>query len=85
MSDPAERMSHWNYRVTKQVVDGETEYAIREVYYGPGPGQLSWTERPAKPSGETKAELKDALEKMLEALPYPAIDITDEKNPKEEI
>jgi hypothetical protein len=78
-----ELMTHWDYRVTKQVLDGETQYAIREVYYN-GTRIVSWTADIIGASGETVEEVRDELERMMVATLAPVIDITDENNPKEE-
>lgn len=76
-------MSHWNYRVTKQVFADETVYSIREVYYGKK-GQLGWTETDIAASGGTLDEVRGELIRMLEATLKPVLDITDEDNPVED-
>ena len=45
-------MSHWNYRRTVQLVDGEELWDIRELYYHDGAVTM-WTSDPASPHGET--------------------------------
>ena len=76
---------HWNYRVTRREVDGEVEFAIREVYYGiEKPDDMGFTANPSAPTGETLEELLEELERMRQAaVDLKVIDITDEDNPKE--
>lgn len=78
-----ELMTHWDYRVTKQVLDGETQYAIREVYYN-GTRIVSWTADIIGASGDDVTEVVVDLGRMLNATSRPVVDITDENNPKEE-
>ena len=62
-------MAHWEYRIgfKRHVFNGEEslEYGLTEAYYN-DKGEL-WltTERFMKPSGETKEELIENLEMML--------------------
>ena len=73
-------MSHWNHRVTKATIDGETVYEIREVYYDlPTTSDgIGWTQDASAPYGETLDELRQDLERMLAALDKPVIDIDEE-------
>ena len=64
----------WNHRVVKVAYEGETFFGIHEAYYGPGWDDLSWTEKPVAPVGETIEELRHTLERMLAALDKPIID-----------
>lgn len=64
----------WWYQATKDVVEGEVVYAVREVYEG-----LGWTERPVYPQGDTKEELLTCLKWMREDVAKrPVLDITEE-------
>ena len=66
----------WNHRVTKATVDGETVYEIREVYYDlPDSDGIGWTQNASTPYGQTLDELRTDLQRMLEALDKPVIDI----------
>jgi hypothetical protein len=77
-------MGHWNHRVVKRkvrefdkVVDW---YGIHEVFYGLGDGdeKLSWTTDAISVEGESVAELRETLGRMLAALDKPVI-VSDEK------
>jgi hypothetical protein len=68
----------WNHRVFKKVIPsqiiGETEipsheiYSIKETYYDDETGQVDGhTFDDITPTGETLEELKECLERMLEA------------------
>jgi hypothetical protein len=71
-------MSHWNHRAVRRVypgvLDGEASYSIHEVYYGLGGIKPSITVGPDYPYGETVAELREDLERMLRALDKPVLD-----------
>ena len=70
-------MSHWNHRVVRRVypgaLDGEVAYQIHEAYYGLE-DKLVITKEPDHPQGETLAELRKDLERMLRALDKPVLD-----------
>lgn len=67
----------WDYRVTKRVVGDIALLEIREAYYdGTSSSEpRSWTERAIAPSGLTIEDLRAELERMLEALDKPVLDI----------
>ena len=71
----------WNYRVTKQKIEDDYVYEIREVYYEP----LGWTENAILPSAfesdeeSWKESLRWQLEAMLLALERDVIDIGENK------
>lgn len=69
----------WDYRVTKQVVDGETAHHIREFYYDGG-DIVGWTRDPMYAQGETAEGLRADLDRMISAFDYPVIDL-DELEP----
>lgn len=71
----------WNFRLTKEEVHGEVQYAIREVYYDKDSKIIGWTADPSAPTGETKQEFISELVRMLAATEDKTIDITDEENP----
>jgi hypothetical protein len=73
----------WDYRVTRRDYAGEIDYAIREVYYDDNDKIVSWTVDEIAAAGANIEEVKDALQRMLEACDKPVLDITDEDNPKE--
>lgn len=62
----------WNHRVVRLTHDGETQYGIHEVYYGP-PG-TGWTAEPVAPVAESVEELREVLARMTAALDAEAID-----------
>ena len=47
----------WNYRALKRTINGETVYAIHEVYYDDEGKPNGWTAEPSWPQGETAEEL----------------------------
>jgi hypothetical protein len=65
-------MGHWNYRVT--IKDGC--YGIHEAYYEDGKPH-SITQNEMSPHGDTLDELKDDLQKFLEALDKPILHYKD--------
>ena len=67
-------MSHWNYRRTVQLVDGEEQWDIRELYYYDG-AVTFWTVDPSYPHGDTDDELRADLERYSDALNHPAFDL----------
>jgi hypothetical protein len=60
----------WNYRIVLK----DDFYEIHEVYYDKYGNKQSVSVDPISPSGETKEELKEGLEKMLEAFDLPILD-----------
>jgi len=72
-------MSHWNHRVVRRVyrdeIGGlqEVAYQIHGAYYGLE-DKPAITEEPDHPHGETLAELRKDLERMLRALDKPVLD-----------
>lgn len=63
----------WNYRVMKQVFDGDDFLQIHEVYYDEK-NKKSWTVNGVTVAGESIEELRDVLNKMLEALDKEILD-----------
>jgi hypothetical protein len=68
-------MPHWNYRVLRREVNGETELAVHEVYWD-GDRITGWTETPATATAETLPELRDVLAKMATAPEFDVIEIS---------
>lgn len=68
-------MSHWNYRMTVTLIDGEEFWAIRELYYDDAGEVVSWTQDPAYPAGETDEEFYKDMRHYWEATQHPAFDI----------
>jgi hypothetical protein len=78
------KMGHWNNRVVKRVwKEGtfeETTYSVHEAFYGLDGGDTPHiTMEPEAPSGETIAELREELERMLRALNAPVLDYETRK------
>jgi len=63
----------WNYRVMKQVFDGDDFLQIHEEYYDKKK-KKSWTVNGVTVAGESIEELRDVLNKMLEALDKEILD-----------
>lgn len=71
----------WNHRVMRTEVDDEAMYAIHEVYYKADGSVAAWT-GPVEPFGDTLAELRRELERMLAALDGGVLDAeTGESTP----
>lgn len=47
--------------------DGEKYWTIREVYESTPAGEVSWTSTPVEPFGDSRADLRVCLQRMLEA------------------
>jgi hypothetical protein len=73
--------SHWNYRVVKSIVDDEPSYAIHEVYYTEGDVPKTISHNPMFPFGDTIDDLKLDLQKMIECLEKPVLNIEDFGSP----
>ena len=54
----------WNYRVTREVIDGDEHFALREVYYE-GDVPASWTAEPVGFEGDSRVEIVASLERAL--------------------
>lgn len=65
----------WCYRITREQIDGEDFYTIREVYTAPD-GSLSWTEDPIAARGDGWIECADDLSRMSHAVGGPVLDLT---------
>lgn len=74
-TDYPRRPGSWCYRITRERIDGEDFYTIREVYTGRD-GGLSWTEDAIAASGESWMECADALSLMTRALSSDVLDLT---------
>lgn len=68
-------MAHWNNRVVRSkfpLIGGtgeefEFEFGIREVFYNDHDEICGMTENSTAPHGETVEELKESLQRMLQA------------------
>lgn len=70
---------HWNYRVTTRMLDtGETEWAVREVYYRADGSVQGWGLDPADVVGEERADLVATMAMIETALTLPVIVIDGE-------
>ena len=67
-------MGWWNYRVIKRTYGEEDGYEFHEVYYNDAGEIKSWTTEPVNPHGSNMAELRDDLQRMLEALDKPVLE-----------
>jgi hypothetical protein len=65
----------WRYGVTREMVDGEESWSIREVYIG-SDGQIFWTYDPIPAVEMSWRDLSKALDLMVEALTLPVLDLT---------
>lgn len=68
-------MNTWRYIATKELVDGEEHWAIRE-YYPDIDGEAMWTKRSEEPFGDTLDDLKRCLRNMLSDSCLPWLDMT---------
>ncbi len=66
-------MSYWNYRVVEHTVREEIFYQIHEVYYNDKDEITLMSVDPIAPAGDNRVELKQDIEKMLEATMKPAL------------
>lgn len=84
---------HWNHRVVRKETPNkfredeiEISYEIHEVYYNEDGEPRSCTVDGISPYGETIEELKETLERMLNASTQPVLEYSYFENlPKEEI
>lgn len=67
-------MSHWNHRVIKKTVRGETFYGVYEVYYNNNNEPYGCTENSVEPSGETLEELQKDILRFARAAELPVLD-----------
>lgn len=74
-------MGIWNHRVVKRIVkecgEDTERFGIHEAFYDIESETL-WTDEPVSVEGESIAELRETLERMLAALDKPIIDDTGE-------
>ena len=66
----------WNYRLFKKKFHGheETYLEIHEVYYDEKGEIEGWTENAVKPIGMDVEEVKNNLDKMLQACEKPVLE-----------
>ena len=70
-------MTTWDYRVVHREVDGESVYAIHEVYYDPAGVPTMVTENPVYPMGETWEEFQRDLNRYNMAMLNPILEYDD--------
>ena len=69
-------MSHWNYRMTRETLEGgEHLYSIREVYYDEDGKPNGWTKDPIAASGESAIEAFDELSRMTGCIAAGVLDL----------
>ena len=67
---------NWNYRVWKDVFDGEDFFSIKETYYNDAGEITACTTDAVNPSGGTFLELDEDLQHFLGAMCKPVL-VTD--------
>jgi len=67
----------WNNRVVKHIYPMEVAYEIHEVFYNDDGSIMGATASPTAPSGGTKEELRESLERMLKSLDFPTLNYED--------
>lgn len=68
----------WRYQLTRETVDGETEYAIREVYFD-ADGGVSWTKNPITITADSQEGIAETLMRIRTDIKRGgALDITEE-------
>jgi len=65
----------WRYCMTRDLVDGEYVFEVREVYTDPD-GALSWTEKPASPNGSSWVDCANDIALMSRAVNGRVLDLT---------
>lgn len=70
----------WNYRAVVTRTNGETSYAIHEVYYDEQGKENGLTECGIAPIGDSLDDLKLCLELMLNAINKPLLSWDSETN-----
>jgi hypothetical protein len=70
----SERPSYWDYRLTRETVDGEHYYSIREVFFTADGVAILWDEEPTDVSQSVEG-IRAILVRMLTAAEMPIIDL----------
>jgi len=65
MSDLKRKTGFWSYRPTVEVIDGEDQWVVREVFFDGDGGVQGWTRDGVTAVGDTRAELIELLTLML--------------------
>jgi len=63
----------WNYRVLKSVDDDDDWFQLHEIYYNKDNKVNGWVKAGATVHGNSIDDLRDTLNKMLEALDKEAL------------
>jgi hypothetical protein len=69
------RTTHFNYRVTVQRIDGEEDWAVRELYYDSNGNVVLWSKDPIGMAASTYPELVAELNRFVEAMAEPVFDL----------
>lgn len=67
-------MSHWNYRIMKRTINGETGYTLHEVYYNDAGEIEGYTEDPIAPFGTDIEDLRINIWQMRQAFDKPVLE-----------
>lgn len=70
----------WNYRIIKTTIGGEDSYGIHEVYYDENGKPKMYSEDPIPAHGETLTELREDMDRLLQAFEKPIISSDDFKD-----
>jgi len=65
----------WRYCITREVIDGEDHFTVREVYTSKD-GKLSWTEEAIAPRGGTWRDCADDIGLMTRAVNGRILDLS---------
>lgn len=65
----------WRYCMTRDLVDGECVFEVREVYTG-SDGRLSWTADPVYPNGSSWRDCANDIALMSRAVNGRVLDLT---------
>lgn len=65
----------WNHRIIRHQTPHEIYLSIHEVHYDADGKLRGWTLEPVTVQGETRRELRDSLERMIQATRKPALTV----------
>jgi hypothetical protein len=61
--------------MTREVIDGEEQFAVREVYYDDAGKVANWTADPCSFAGDTAQETADSISLAAGCLAYGVLDL----------
>ncbi len=67
----------WNHRILRRTFEGETFYAVHEVYYDENGNPNGCTDESVSPKGETMDELRSDILSFHDALTKPILNYED--------